>query len=119
MNFTKTESSQSTWYQGEVETTYAKLVEIFGKEHSDGDGYKIQARWELEFEDGTIATIYDWKEGDSYNGQGKGISKEQITNWHIGGTSPKSVNHIFDALNQCITLELAEVTEIKLLENNS
>jgi len=98
MNFTKAESFQSSWMQGEVNTTYAKLIEVFGKEHCNGDDYKVQAEWGLKFEDGTYATIYDWKEGVNYNGPKHGISKEQVTNWHIGGTTPAAVDRVMDAL---------------------
>ena len=75
-----------THLQGHVNASYDELVAVFGKEHSDGDGYKVQAEWVLKFEDGTIATIYDYKEGKNYNGS-SGISKEKVTDWHIGGTS--------------------------------
>lgn len=98
MKFTPAKEWQSSWLQGEIKTTYAKLVEVFGPEHSDGDGYKVQAEWNLMFKDGTYATIYDWKEGDSYNGEGEGIPKEQVTNWHIGGTEALAVKYVVEAI---------------------
>jgi hypothetical protein len=100
MKFKEAAEWQSSWLQGEIKTTYAKLVEVFGPEHSDGDGYKVQAKWNLEFEDGTYATIYDYKEGDSYNGPGEGIPKEQVTCWHIGGSE--------SAAGHCVVETLAE-----------
>jgi hypothetical protein len=98
MKFTPASEWQSSWLQGEIKTTYDELVKVFGAEHSDGDGYKVQAEWNLTFEDGTYATIYDWKEGDSYNGEGEGTPKEQVTCWHIGGTRGEAVDCVFDTL---------------------
>ena len=65
-----------TSFLGEVNTTYARLVEVFGKPLSgSGDG-KVNSEWVIKFADGNVATIYDWKlpetPTDDYN-------------WHIGG----------------------------------
>ena len=79
-----------TCLQGYWTGPYKRIVEVLGEPHSDGDAYKVQAEWIIEFPCGTIATIYDWKEGDSYNGQGQGIPKEQVVGWHVGGVSPKA-----------------------------
>lgn len=121
MNFIPATAFQSSWLQGEIKTTYARLVEVFGPEHSDGDGYKVQAEWNLIFDDGTYATIYDYKMGDSYNGEGHGIPKEKVTEWHIGGSEHDAVERVKDALidfvRDCTTVEVKEA--IKLLENNT
>lgn len=115
MKFKAARKWQESWLQGEIKTTYAKLVKVFGPEHSDGDGYKVQAEWGLVFEDGTYATIYDWKEGASYRGVNEGITKEYVTNWHIGGTVRTAVDRVKDALLNCTTVEIKET---KLIENN-
>jgi hypothetical protein len=60
--------------QGHVKTTFKRLTEVFGKDNGSGD--KTQAEWEIEFENGVVATIYDWK---SYT------NVENITEWNIGG----------------------------------
>ena len=98
MDFKPATDWQSSWLQGETTVSYETLVKVFGEEHSEGDGYKVQAEWNLMFKDGTYATIYDWKEGDSYNGEGEGIPKEQVTNWHIGGTDPAAVERVLEAV---------------------
>jgi hypothetical protein len=99
MKFKKATDWQSSWLQGEIDVTYAQLVSVFGPEHSKGDGYKVQAEWDLEFEDGTYSTIYDWKMGDGYQGKGDGIPKEQVTCWHIGGSlCPEAVNRVVETL---------------------
>jgi hypothetical protein len=98
MKFKEATEWQSSWLQGEIYVTYAQLVSVFGQEHSDGDCYKVQAEWNLKFEDGTYSTIYDWKEGDSYNGEGEGIPKEKVTCWHIGGSEPVAVTRVVETL---------------------
>ena len=69
--------------RGEVDCPYARLLSVFG-EPENGDGYKIQAEWTIATPAG-IATIYDWKQGDCYHGEGNGTPVEQVTQWSIGG----------------------------------
>lgn len=73
-----------TSLQGYVKTTYAKLVECFGKPTCDGDGYKVDAEWIITFADGVVATIYNYKDGRNYCGE-EGLAVEDITEWHVGG----------------------------------
>jgi hypothetical protein len=85
-----------TYLQGSITTTYAKLKALFGQPHN-GDGYKVDAEWELEFADGTIATIYNWKDGKNYNGK-DGLPKTKITDWHIGGNDKKAIQKLEELL---------------------
>ncbi len=87
-----------TSLQGEVHISYATLVRIFGKPLK-GDGYKTQAEWVLQFKDGTVATIYDYKEGKSYLGR-HGKPANKVTSWHIGGKNKKAVAHVKHALGR-------------------
>ena len=86
MQFKKAPQSliNGTCLQGYINTSYRDLVECFGEPHCDGDGYKVDAEWMLRFEDGTVATIYNWKDGKNYCGE-DGLAVEDITEWHIGG----------------------------------
>ena len=86
-----------TSLQGEVTATYAELCDLFGGHH-DGDGYKVDAEWYVQFDDGTIATIYNWKNGKNYEGE-NGLPLEQIRDWHIGGTSPQAETLVQIALD--------------------
>lgn len=79
--------------QGEVDISYAELVEKLGEPSSDGDGYKVDAEWALEFEDGTIATIYNYKTGPNYNGDDY-CKVEDIRDWHIGGRDKRAVQMV-------------------------
>ena len=65
-----------TSFLGEVNTTYARLVEVFGEPLSgSGDG-KVNSEWIIKFANGEVATIYDWKEP---------VTPTDDYNWHIGG----------------------------------
>lgn len=86
-----------TCLQGEVEATYAELCDLFGSHH-DGDGYKVDAEWYVQFSDGTVATIYNWKNGKNYEGE-NGLPLEQIDSWHIGGNSAKAETQVQIALD--------------------
>jgi hypothetical protein len=87
-----------THLQGSITATYAELKALFGKPH-DGDGYKVDAEWEIEFADGTVATIYNWKDGKNYNGS-SGLPKTKITDWHIGGNDKKAIQKLKELLRE-------------------
>lgn len=86
-----------TSLQGEVEASYAELCSLFGSHH-DGDGYKVDAEWYVQFDDGTIATIYNWKNGKNYEGE-NGLPLEQIDSWHVGGNSTQAETNVQIALD--------------------
>ena len=77
--------SNYTCYMSEMDANYSDLVRLFGDPLPSRDGYKIDVEWLLEFDDGQVLTIYNWKDGVNYCGKIKGKNPEQITNWHIGG----------------------------------
>lgn len=85
-NKTDTKKANGTSLQGYVNTTFDKLNEVFGEPlyPNSGDG-KVICEWVLEWEDGTISTIYCWKVNQVPMGE---------YNWHIGGNSQKSVDHV-------------------------
>ena len=79
MKFTNRANSNMTGLRGEFVITYAELVEIFGLPDvgPNADLDKSSCEWALKFEDGTVATIYDWKCG-RWTPMGE-------YSWHIGG----------------------------------
>ena len=92
-NFTKLDETglskvNGTSLKGYVLTTYDNLVEIFGEPTFLGseDG-KTTAEWIIEFEDGLVATIYDWKMGET---------PMDLYEWHVGGNSVEVVKRIED-----------------------
>ena len=87
MQFTKDFSSTiGTSLQGYTETTKRKLMEVFGAPQFYGEGDKVTIEWCLKFEDGTVATIYDWKRYEEGT-----PALDEMYHWHVGGTSPLAV----------------------------
>lgn len=84
-------------YQGQFTASYDELVACFGMPTDDGDAYKVDVRWIIGFSDGTVATVYNWKDGVNYNGD-DGTPIVELTKWHIGGYSQNSVEWVFKAL---------------------
>lgn len=79
-------------------TTYAELVALFG-EPQKGDGYKVDAEWTVMFDDGTIASIYNYKNGKNYEGaSGMDVIDMTGEDWHIGGNTKKSVEMIRETI---------------------
>jgi hypothetical protein len=81
-----------TCLQGYIDAGYSELINLFGKP-TGGDKYKVDAEWVLQFEDGMVATIYNYKSGKNYNGD-SGLATEQIRDWHIGGHDKKVVDRV-------------------------
>jgi hypothetical protein len=78
-----------TSYLGVVNTTYARLVERFGKPHITG-GDKTNSEWIIRFADGQVATIYNYKTG---------MTPTEEYDWHIGGNNRVVVNRIRQLVN--------------------
>lgn len=95
-----------TSLRGYLRCSFADLVATFGlpegyeegydfydsHDYGDSDDYeKVKGNWIIQFVDGTVATIYDWK-----NGNPLGSIKE----WNIGGfhDGPDPVALVRDAL---------------------
>jgi hypothetical protein len=85
MTFTKGADINGTGLQGKIVTTYDKLVAVFG-EPDERNGDKTTVEWHLRFEDGTVASIYDWKYGTT-------PMAEAV--WNVGG---KTVNAYYRVL---------------------
>ena len=101
MKFNKTNTTYGTHLQGNVGATYQELVEVFGEPiryDSDGTTHmsnKVDAEWRITFEDGTKATIYNYKNGLNYLGaEGKRLS--EISMWNVGGYDERAVTLVND-----------------------
>jgi GTPase involved in cell partitioning and DNA repair len=79
----KPENAAGTGVQGVMRVSRAALEDVLGSPDG-GDGYKTSAEWTLIFEDGTLATVYDYK-GDE---------------WHIGGHGPAAAERVIDVLTR-------------------
>jgi len=94
--------SSGTCLQGNIVCSYSLIEDTFGPPEdlalfqgiTDG---KVDVEWVIKFEDDTIATIYNWKNGPMYRGP-VGIDPKNNEDWHIGGHSPDAVSRVKDAL---------------------
>lgn len=76
--------------------TLADLQIILGAPNHTSDHHdKVQNEWEMELEDGTVFSVYDWKEYRRYT------DKETIE-WHIGGMDQKDTFVAQDTLVEAL-----------------
>lgn len=85
--------ASGTSLQGYIHATYAELVDFFGEPLAMLND--VSAEWIFQFEDGTVATLYDWK------------LSEPIANypleeyeWHIGWRNQKAVEYLTAEIQQ-------------------
>ena len=92
MKFIKDVNPNGACLQGYVVTNYDRLVEVFGKPTEGPNANiddKVTCEWCIQFEDGILATIYDWREFRTPMGEHR---------WHIGGLSLEAVYRVFETL---------------------
>ena len=79
--------------QGELEGIYMDdIVRVFGPptwDQSSQDG-KTQVEWDIEFDNGVRASIYDYKQ--------YGVHPRDVDYWSIGGNSPVSAFEVYKAM---------------------
>lgn len=96
MKSTTTQEVAGTWLQGHTTpTTRRKLSAVFGEPIQYEEGDKVTLEWGIQFEDGTIATIYDWKRYE----QGTPALDEEMS-YNVGGISPDAVARVEEALKE-------------------
>lgn len=92
---------------GEMVTTYARLVELFGEPiEAVRDPEKSDAAWAIQFEDGSVADIYNYKDGRVYLGR-RGKRPQHITEWHVGAVG----DEVFDRVVAIVQPEVAGSVE--------
>jgi hypothetical protein len=81
--------------QGYVTTTRSALIETFGMPTftSDEEYEKVTTEWIIKFQDGTIATIYDWKRYEE-----GAPALNEVYDWHIGGYTKVAVSRVQETL---------------------
>jgi hypothetical protein len=86
-----------TYFQGQITETFEKLLEVFGTPLGASADNKVDVEWAVETDDGTIATIYNYKDGNAYCGE-DGLDPVDIVNWHVGGKSKSAAWEIEEIL---------------------
>jgi len=90
--------SGTSFHMSTVNATVNELKQVLGKVHYTGDiDDKVQNEWLMELEDGTVFSVYDWKEYCQYN-------DDKVIEWHIGGFNQESTerakNELIKLLNE-------------------
>lgn len=96
------EFRHETTYASELNFHYQDLVAAFGEPGSDGDGYKTDAEWYIEFEGGLRVVIYNYKNGPAYMGS-KVPTLDSVQVWSVAATPNhpdrhSALNFIIDAV---------------------
>jgi hypothetical protein len=94
----QTNKTAGTSFHGTTfNASVASLRKILGEpicEQNDGED-KVNFEWEMETEDGTVFTVYDWKEY-------RRLKENESIEWHVGGEtgsdSQKALVEIREAL---------------------
>ena len=81
-----------TSYQGVISESFKNLLNAFGTPMGASDDGKVDVEWNVLFNDGVVATIYNWKNGPASMGS-NGTNPVDIQTWHIGG---KTVSAVYD-----------------------
>lgn len=95
----------ATYRVGFVWTSYQTLVEVFGQPVISEDP-EVDVEWVIKFDDGEVATIYNWQNGKSYCSSGRpcevpgGRMTENIIYWYIGGKSKTVAYKVHDVIGQ-------------------
>ena len=76
-------------FVGVLVIDYSVLLSLFGKPRTTDD--KVSCVWDIEFDDGVVASIYIWKPG-------KNDKTETTTEWNIGGWY-ESKDHVIDYIS--------------------
>ena len=95
-----------TSLQGYINCSYDDLTKALGYPLEEGfDDYKSDAEWQIEFDDyGTVATIYNYKNGKNYLGD-QGLNLCDITQWHVGGRRPEIVERVAFLIKTAIAIK--------------
>lgn len=100
------------------QTVYASvddLTKVCGEPYRGEIEDKVQYEWTMQTSDGTLFTIYDWKEYRHY-------WKNELIEWHIGATTGlnaiKGMKELQEALSSDVKLRDDEQIEAILEEAN-
>ena len=100
-----TTNTNGTHLQGYINCSYDDLTSALGYPLEEGfDNYKSDAEWSIEFDDGMVATIYNWKNGKNYLGD-QGYNLCDIAQWHVGGRSKEVVERVAFLIKSAIAIK--------------
>lgn len=103
-----TENIGGTSLQGYIKASYEQLLQTFGAPNPKlCDNYKTDVEWAFKFADGTVATLYNWKNGKNYNGD-DGLELNHIYEWNVGGFNEKAVSKLLEKLRSTVANNIVD-----------
>ena len=92
-----------TLRQGHIRVPFSKVAEVFGPPSRGTQGDQTAFAWAVTFEDGTVATIYDFKASSLYGEPDAPTPDEMIASefedWHVGGFSKDALFRVLEVLS--------------------
>lgn len=86
-NETEVNIFKTCWTLSTIQATRTALCKAFGAPiDTSGAGDKVNFEWNIQFEDGRVATIYDWKEDP--------VADDAPVTWHIGANPDENPKEI-------------------------
>lgn len=81
-----------------IDVPFNRLVDVFGEPGPPSDPYKIDVEWFIQFADGAVATIYNYKDGSAYL-EPRGNAVTDIRSWHVSGHDDRVIDRVTRLLN--------------------
>jgi hypothetical protein len=87
-------NSQMTSMQGTIQATLLELTSVFGRPFANDPATtgKSNYRWQIMWDDETVATIYDWHQPE--------FGPNDTIAWHIGGYTSKVRDMVHEEFRQ-------------------
>ena len=91
--------------------SFTQITELFGTPITSEEDH-VKYQWLIEFEDGLLATIYDWK----VDYEKSSVWTDPIE-WHVGGHDPRVMDRVYKLtkLDEQMTFHEAIVTMEKAM----
>lgn len=95
MKFETGHFGEGTHLVGYFDATRQQIEDVLGTPTflCNEEWEKVNIEWGIQFEDGTVATIYDWKRYSK-----KELLPNEMYRWHIGGTGINAVKRVSQVL---------------------
>jgi len=108
-------STHGTHGCGRIHVSYDLLCTLFGQPWAGRVDYKSDAEWQVEFEDGTVACIYNWKNGMNFLGH-RGTATPLITEWNVGAFDSRGVELIDELIENHDKVATVQGHNLDLME---
>jgi hypothetical protein len=94
------QTATGTGYQGRLAIPFTRIVEVFG-EPDESPSFKSAFEWVIQFADGTVACIYDYRASSRCNTNNPTpdqMRANDFCDWHVGGRGPRAMELLRAAL---------------------